>query len=139
MPAEMHSQETGKRVNKVVGLLRSLVPRAEAFSYYDTGRTCIWRSEAADDFEADNFIGALPQEMIDELLTSDEVFRRTLPSARAVVLLPVCNDSGELLGLLASMFSKNRSPPEAMPSPVTRTSPRKPTSSRRSWPSWARR
>ena len=107
MPVEKQSPNSAKRVSKVVGLLRSLAPRAEAFCFYDTERQCVWSSTTADDFEIDNFVGTLPPEIIKSLRTSDEVFRRTLPSARTVVLLPVSDDKGQLLGLLASMFSKN--------------------------------
>lgn len=91
----------------MVGLLRSLAPRAEAFCFYDPERACLWSSETADDFEIDNFIASLPQDIVGGLSTSKEVFRRTLPSARTIVVLPVLCDAGEALGFLVSMFSKN--------------------------------
>lgn len=107
MPVDLHSQKAERRTSKVVGLLRSLAPRAEAFCFYDPERACLWSSETADDFEIDNFIASLPQDIVGGLSTSKEVFRRTLPSARTIVVLPVLCDAGEALGFLVSMFSKN--------------------------------
>jgi len=107
VPVAKQSPKTAKRVSKVIGLLRSLAPRAEAFCFYDPERQCVWSSESSDDFEIDNFVGTLPNQIVNNLTTSDEVFRRTLPSARTVVLLPVNDDKGNLLGLFVAMFSKN--------------------------------
>jgi len=107
VPVDLHSQKAERRTSKVVGLLRSLAPRAEAFCFYDPERACLWSSETADDFEIDNFIASLPQDIVGGLSTSKEVFRRTLPSARTIVVLPVLCDAGEALGFLVSMFSKN--------------------------------
>jgi len=104
---DLHNQKQDKKVSKVVGLLSSLVPRSEAFCFYNPERECIWSSETADDFEIDNFMASIPQDMINGLNTSDEVFRRTLPSARTIVVLPVLCDAGSSLGLLVSVFSKN--------------------------------
>lgn len=107
MPAELHSQKAQRKISKVVGLLRSLVPRGEMFCLYNMERKCVWSSESADDFEIDNFMAMLPEEIVNGLSGASDVFRRTLPSARTVVLFPVCGDGGALLGILVSMFSKN--------------------------------
>jgi diguanylate cyclase (GGDEF)-like protein len=107
VPAKPHDQVTEKKSSKATGLLHSLVPRAQVFCLYDPGRNCVWTSGGADDFEVENFVAMLPQELIDELDDSDEILKRTLPSARTALVLPVLGDDRELLGFLVSLFSKN--------------------------------
>ncbi len=107
MPVNLHDQATQKKASKATGLLHSLVPRAQVFCLYDPGRQCVWTSDGSDDFEVENFVAMLPQEIIDNLKDSDEILKRTLSSARTALLLPVLGDKRELLGILVSLFSKN--------------------------------
>ena len=107
MAAEVHSLNSGKNVGKAAGLLRSLVPRAQVFCYYDLERRCAWSSDGADDYEIDAFVAELPEEIILGLQGSDEPLKRTLPSGRTALALPVYGDEDELLGLLVSLFSRN--------------------------------
>jgi diguanylate cyclase (GGDEF)-like protein len=107
VPAELQSQSLQKNISKAAGLLHSLVPRAQAFCIYDLARNCIWSSNSADDFEIDNFIGELPYDIVARLQDSEEALRRTLPSARTVLVLPVFGCKREVIGLLVSVFSKN--------------------------------
>ncbi len=107
MTAEIHSLDSGKNVGKAAGLLRSLVPRAQVFCYYDLDRRCVWSSDGADDYEIDGFVAELPGEIIASLRDSDEPLKRTLSSGRTALALPVYGDQEELLGLLVALFSKN--------------------------------
>lgn len=107
MSAEMRSQKTRTSVGKAATLLHSLVPRAQLFCFYNLDRDCVWSSESADDFEVDNFVAELPNEIIVGLKNSDEILKRTLPSARTVLVLPVYDDERQVIGILVSLFSKN--------------------------------
>jgi diguanylate cyclase (GGDEF)-like protein len=105
--AELRSQKTRTSVGKAATLLNSLVPRAQLFCFYNLDRDCVWSSESADDFEVDNFVAELPDEVIAGLKNSHEILRRTLPSARTVLVLPVYDDDRQVIGILVSLFSKN--------------------------------
>ncbi len=106
MAAEIQSLTTRKNISKAAGLLHSLVPRAQAFCYYDAQRLCVWSSDDAEDHEVDGFVSELPTEIFEGLRDSDEPLRRTLPSGRTALAFAVCADD-EMLGLLVSLFSKN--------------------------------
>ncbi len=82
MAAEVHSLTTNRNVGKAEGLLRALVPRAQCFCYYDLSRECVWSSDGAEDYEIDRFIKDLPDEVVAELGSGDELLRRTLSSGR---------------------------------------------------------
>jgi diguanylate cyclase (GGDEF)-like protein len=103
----LDGQATQKKASKATGLLHSLVPRAQVFCLYDPGRQRVWTSDGSDDFEVENLVGGLPQELIDKLGDSAEVVKRTLASARTALLLPVLDDNRQLLGILVALFSKN--------------------------------
>lgn len=107
MAADLDDQTTKKSIGKAQGLLHSLVPRAQCFCFYDSTRDCVWSSDGADDFEVDNFVADLPDEIIAELGQGDDVLRRTLSSGRTVLALPVCGENSERLGMLIALFSKN--------------------------------
>ena len=79
-------------MGKAAGLLRSLVPRAQVFCYYDLEKRCIWSSDGADDYEIDAFMAELPEEVIVGLRDSDEPLKRTLSSGRTALALPVFGD-----------------------------------------------
>ena len=103
----MRSQKTRTDVGKAAALLHSLAPRAQLFCFYNLARHCVWSSEGGDDFEIDNFVAELPAEVIAGLKDSSEVLKRTLPSARTLLALPVYGDEREVVGILVSLFSKN--------------------------------
>ena len=107
MPNDMPNQNPASNAGKATALLQSLVPRAQAFSFYDRERNCVWSSADADDFEVDNFVAELPQRVISGLANDEEVFRKTLPSARIVLVLPVFDETRNAIGVLVSLFSKN--------------------------------
>ena len=107
MAAEIKSLTSRKNIGKAAGLLRSLVPRAQVFCFYDLGRDCVWSSDGADDYEIDAFVSELPDEIIAASRDGDEPLKRTLSSGRTLILLPVYGDEQELLGLLVCLFSKN--------------------------------
>lgn len=107
MPVELRSQTTRRTISKAGNLLQSLVPRAEGFCFYDLQGNRIWSTSGGDDFEIDNFVADLPRRIIAGLKDKDEPLRRTLPSARTLLVLPVCGDERELFGILVSWFSKN--------------------------------
>ncbi len=107
MPSDTSSQTVGDKVGKAAGLLHSLVPRAENFSFYTLDRECVWTSGGSDDFEVNNFVGELSARQIAGLGDQEEVLKKTLDSARTVLVLPVLDDDREVAGLLVSVFSRN--------------------------------
>ena len=107
MSEDLKEQEAGKKISKAEGLLHSLVPRAQCFCFYDNDRECVWSSDGAEDYEIDNFVSDLPEEIIEKISRGDGVMRRTLSSGRTVLALPAYGDDEERLGLLVALFSKN--------------------------------
>lgn len=107
MQADAHALVTERHVSKVGGLLHTLVPRARVFCYYNPENDCIWSSDGAEDYEIDDFVAELPREVVEGLVDSDEALRRTLPSGRTVLALPVPDESEKAVGLLVAIFSKN--------------------------------
>ena len=93
MSADLHNLQTIRNIGKAKGLLHSLVPRAQCFCFYDAERECVWSSDGADDYEIDNFVTDLPDEVIAES-GDDGHIRRTLTSGRTLLLLPVRADDG---------------------------------------------
>ncbi|MDH3350181.1 MAG: EAL domain-containing protein [Gammaproteobacteria bacterium] len=107
MSAELHNLQTRKNIGKAKGLLHSLVPRAQCFCYYDTQRQCLWSSDGAEDYEIDNFVADLPEEIIVGSESGAEIIRRTLKSGRTLLVLPVYDGNKLRLGLLVAVFSRN--------------------------------
>ncbi len=107
MPVDQDRPTTRDNIGKAAGLLHSLVPRAQVFCFYNLERDCVWSSDSADDFEIDNFVAELPDEIIVGLSDREEILKRTLSSARTVLVLPVHSDEREMLGILVALFSKN--------------------------------
>ncbi|MGB5335246.1 MAG: EAL domain-containing protein [Woeseiaceae bacterium] len=107
MPDRTPDQDASKAAAKAVGLLESLVPRAKGFCFYNRARLCVWNSADSDDFEVDNFVAELPERVITGLRGSADVFKRTLPSSRTVLVLPVPGDGDAISGILVCVFSKN--------------------------------
>jgi diguanylate cyclase (GGDEF)-like protein len=105
--ADLYNLEMKKNVGKAEGLLRSLVPRAHCFCYYDMDRQCVWSSDGAEDYEIDSFVADLPDDLIETFDASDEILRRTLTSGRTVIALPVFGGEDVRLGLLLALFSRN--------------------------------
>ena len=83
------------------------MPRAQCFCFYDVSRECIWSSDGADDYEIDNFVADLPDEIIAGLDVESEAIRRTLNSGRTLLVLPVHGDKSTQVGILISVFSRN--------------------------------
>ena len=107
MIADVHNIITRKNIGSAKGLLQSLVPRAQCFCFYDLSRKCIWSSDGVDDYEIDNYITDLPQDVVAGILPDSNLLRRTLTSGRTLLVLPVYGDADEGLGLLVTVFSKN--------------------------------
>ena len=107
MSADVHHLETRKSIGKVKGLLHSLVPRAQCFSFYGPDRTCQWSSDGAEDYEIDNFITELPAELVNGVAPDTDYVKRTLPSGRTLLTLPVPGVEGGSQGVLAAVFSRN--------------------------------
>ena len=107
MPADLHNLQTRKNIGKAKGLLHSLVPRAQSFCFYDIGRECVWSSDGADDYEIDNFVAGLPEEVMTSLDPEAEVLKRTLNSGRTLLVLPVNGDETSQVGILIAVFSRN--------------------------------
>ena len=107
MSADVHSLATIKNIGKSKDLLQSLVPRAQCFCFYDTGRSCVWSSDGADDYEINDFVAELPTDILSGEAPEAEFVRRTLQSGRTLLVLPVRNEDGESLGFLIVVFSRN--------------------------------
>ena len=107
MTADIHKLPPLKDIGSAKSLLQSLVPRAQCFCFYDLQRECVWSSDGVDDYEIDNFIAELPQEILLGSSAETDNIKRTLTSGRTLLLLPVqAKEIGEL-GVLVSVFSKN--------------------------------
>jgi diguanylate cyclase (GGDEF)-like protein len=107
LSADLHNLQTRKNIGKAKSLLHSLVPRAQCFCFYDTRRNCLWSSDGADDYEIDNFVADLPDEIVAEAESNSEHIRRTLTSGRTLLVLVVRGDDESRLGLLVAVFSRN--------------------------------
>ena len=107
LPADLHNLQIRKNIGKAKGLLHSLVPRAQCFCFYDADRQCIWSSDGADDYEIDNFVTDLPDEVIQEAANDAGHIRRTLTSGRTLLVLDVGDEHEGRLGLLVAVFSRN--------------------------------
>ena len=107
MSADVYRLSARKNISKAGALLNSLVPRAKLFCFYDQGRECLWTSDGAEDYEIDSFIADLPQEIIENLGAEKEILRRTLPSGRTALALPVYDEQRQIIGILVTLFSRN--------------------------------
>ena len=107
MTADSNHVTVKKNIGKAEALLHSLVPRAQCFCFYDNDHQCAWSSDGAEDFEIDGVLGDLPDEVISKISEGDGVLRRTLPSGRTVLALPVHGEGDERLGMLVALFSRN--------------------------------
>lgn len=107
MVAEVHNFITRKNIGAAKGLLQSLVPRAQCFCFYDLAKSCVWSSDGADDYEIDNFVADLPDDIIQGTDAESSMLRRTLTSGRTLLVLPVSGGNDESLGILVTVFSRN--------------------------------
>jgi len=107
MAAEVHNLVIRKNIGSAKGLLQSLVPRAQCFCFYDLDRNCVWSSDGVDDYEIDNFVTELPENVVSGQDADSQHLRRTLTSGRTLLVLPVYGAEKEGLGLLVTIFSKN--------------------------------
>jgi diguanylate cyclase (GGDEF)-like protein len=107
MLAEIDDFLTRKNISTVKGLLQSLVPRAQFFCFYDLARNCVWSSSRTDDFEINNFVADLSDGILKGTDSQSTMLRRTLPSGRTLLVLPVFGGLEESLGVLVTVFSKN--------------------------------
>ena len=107
MAAEVHNLETRKNIGSAKGLLQSLVPRAQCFCFYNLDRVCVWSSDGADDYEIDNFVAELPEDILNGRNEESKLLRRTLSSGRTLLVMPVFAADDVGLGVLVSVFSRN--------------------------------
>ena len=107
MAAEVHNLETRKNIGSAKGLLQSLVPRAQCFCFYNLDRACVWSSDGADDYEIDNFVAELPEDILNGRNEESKLLRRTLSSGRTLLVMPVFAADDVGLGVLVSVFSRN--------------------------------
>lgn len=107
MSAQLYSVAARKNIGSAKGLLQSLVPRAQSFSFYDLSGVCVWSSDSAGDVEIESYISELPDDIVAGSDPNSELLRRTLSSGRTLLILPVYGEADDGLGLLVCMFSKN--------------------------------
>lgn len=103
-------------------LLRSLVPRARSFSYYDLACRCAWSSENADDFEVDDCIASLAGEALRGSGPDSGLLRRTLASGRTLLILAIRGEDGRGMGVLVTVFSRNEGRASSFDPEMLRTS-----------------
>ena len=126
MSADLHNLQARKNIGKAKGLLHSLVPRAQCFCFYDSNRACVWSSDGADEYEIDNFVTGLPEELIAGSEADGGHIRRTLNSGRTLLVLGVSNEEDVRIGILVSVFSRNAGKsfsPRPGADPVSATTP----------------
>lgn len=107
MAADVTKLATRKNIGTAKGLLQSLAPRAESFCFYDLQRSCAWSSEGTEDYEINNYVADLSDESMAGNDPRSTMLRRTLPSGRTLLVLPVYGGKDESLGILVAAFSKN--------------------------------
>ena len=107
MTAEVHSLKSRRKIGKVKGLLQSLVPRAQGFCFYDAGRASVWSSDGAQDYEIDDFVIGLPNDIFAVCDKDAQYLRRTIKSGRTLLIIPVIGDNERDLGILIVVFSRN--------------------------------
>jgi len=107
MFADVHNIITSRNIDSAKGLLQSLVPRAQRFCFYDLSRNCVWSSGRVDDYEIDDYVTDLPDDVVAGILPDSSLLRRTLASGRTLLVLPVYGGTDKGLGLLVSVFSRN--------------------------------
>ena len=107
MVAKNQNLEAKKSTSTASELLHSRVPGGQVFCFYDRARDCVWSSDGADDYEIDAFVAELPEEIIERLGSDEDIFRRTLPSGRTILAMPVFDDGAINIGILIALFSKN--------------------------------
>jgi diguanylate cyclase (GGDEF)-like protein len=107
MAAEVHDFVTRKNIGAAKGLLQSLVPRAQCFCFYDRNKSCVWSSDGSDDYEINNYVADLPDEIIAGTDPESTMLRRTLTSGRTLLVLPVFGGKDQSLGILVTVFSRN--------------------------------
>ncbi len=107
MAADVHNLITRKNIGAAKGLLQALVPRAQCFCFYDLAKSCVWSSDGADDYEINNYVADLPDDIIAGNDPQSAMLRRTLTSGRTLLVLPVFGGKGESLGILVTVFSRN--------------------------------
>jgi diguanylate cyclase (GGDEF)-like protein len=107
MAAEIYNLASRKNIGSAKGLLQSLVPRAQCFCFYGLNRNCDWSSDGVDDYEIDNFVAELPDDLINGTSEDSKYLRRTLTSGRTLLAMPIFAGDEEGLGILVSVFSKN--------------------------------
>jgi len=105
--ADVESLVQGTHICKAEALLKSLVPRARSFCYYDLDRNCAWQSETQPDYEIERFVAGLPDGFVTAGDDAAPYVRRTLSSGRTLLALPVDDRDGVELGLLVVVFSRN--------------------------------
>lgn len=106
MAAELQRVAARDIVAVTHGLLQSLVPRAQSFSYYDLTRACVWNS-GADDFEIENYIAELPDAIVSGADPESKIHRHTLSSGRTLLVLAVHGAGRQCIGVLVVAFSRN--------------------------------
>lgn len=107
MNADIYHLKTKTNIGTAHGLLKSLVPRAQGFCFYDQQRELGWSSDGAEDYEVNTFVANLPDEIFENLGGDGGVLRQTLPSGRTVLALPVHGADKRRVGALIALFSKN--------------------------------
>jgi diguanylate cyclase (GGDEF)-like protein len=107
MTDQTNNGATREHFGNAVGLLRSLVPSAQDFCYYDSSRACAWSSLESVDFEIDHYISGLPAAPAFDDEADPGVLRRTLTSGRTLLVLAVQSSEKNAYGLFVSVFSKN--------------------------------
>jgi diguanylate cyclase (GGDEF)-like protein len=103
--AEARTIKAVKNTGKAAALLHSLVPEAQNFCFFDLEGSCVWNTSGTADDEIDGLVAEMAKDDIAALQTNVAAQKRTLPSGRTLLLLPVCDHKDDVLGIIACVFS----------------------------------
>lgn len=105
MAVERESLNRSNNLDTAKALLRSLVPRAQCFCFYDRQRLPVWSSDGVDDHEIDRFVADLDETAFRG--ADADSLKRSLKSGRTLLILAVSNRAAEHLGWFVAVFSRN--------------------------------
>ncbi len=106
MPADLPNVFAGDEAVVDGQLLRSLVPRAQSFTFYRPDRSCAWSSDGRKDFELDSYVAELPEAAVNGADGTPSFPHRTLSSGRMALGISVPGED-RAQGLLVVTFARD--------------------------------
>ena len=110
MPAEVSNESAGQKLSAAASLLRSLVPHAQAFCYYDATRSFVWSSDGSDHVDVDQCVAGLPRDRLSRKSPVTGRWQSRLTSGRTALVLANGGNGRARAGFLAVVFPRNEDP-----------------------------